>query len=123
MTPDTVTAGNSPIEAAKTVENLTGVGWAFDASGRWIYLSPVLQAALGKTPDELNAWWSEGEVAWKQLLYPDDYERVAGEWRHSIHSGQIPQQRWSVESVPFSSIPRRRAGHRRLTLWRWRPAI
>ncbi|MBB3397432.1 hypothetical protein FHT71_004124 [Rhizobium sp. BK060] len=46
MTPDTVTAGNSPIEAAKTVENLTGVGWAFDASGRWIYLSPVLQAAL-----------------------------------------------------------------------------
>lgn len=102
MTPDTVTAGNSPIEAAKTVENLTGVGWAFDASGRGVYLSPALQAALGKTPDELNAWWSEGEVAWKQLLYPDDYERVAGEWRHSIHSGQ-----------PFDSEfrIRRRAGY------------
>jgi len=87
MAPGLATAANSPIGAARTVEKLSGNGWALDASGRWIYLSHDLQLALAKTPEDLNAWWSEGEGAWKQLVHPDDYERVAGEWRHCLRSG------------------------------------
>lgn len=85
---DLSAAGNlDPIQAAKVVEELFGNGWAFDATGRWTYLPMFAQTTLGKTPDELNCSVPEGDVAWKQLLHPDEYEAVAEKWTHSLRTG------------------------------------
>ncbi|WFU51190.1 PAS domain-containing protein [Sinorhizobium terangae] len=78
-----------PIQAAKVVEELFGNGWAFDATGRWSYLPLFAQTTLGKTPDELNASVAEGDISWKQLLHPDEYEAVAEKWRHCLRTGEM----------------------------------
>ena len=86
MTP--AIADKAPTDAAKTIENLSGNGFAFDASGRWTYLSRLLQDEFGKTADELNASCRAGDIAWKELLHPDDYESVAREWQKCLRSGE-----------------------------------
>ena len=88
----TKTASNPPndddaVRSARVIESLFGNGWAFDAAGRWIYLHPFAQNSLGVTPDDLNASLQEGHTAWKRLLHPDDYDRVAAAWRHCLQTG------------------------------------
>lgn len=76
-----------PVAAAKTVENLFGNGWAFDAAGRWLYLAADAEAALGCTVAELNASCDEGHIAWRKLLHPDEYDAVAETWLHALKTG------------------------------------
>ncbi|NOV20300.1 PAS domain S-box protein [Ensifer adhaerens] len=71
----------------KAVESIFGNGWAFDASGRWIYLHPFAESSLGLTPEQLNVSVDEGYSAWKQLLHPDDYDRVAATWQLCLETG------------------------------------
>jgi PAS domain S-box-containing protein len=83
--------GNSDAAAvreARIVEDLFGNGWAFDADGRWIYLPLFAQTTLGLTPDELNTSLSEGDISWKRILHPDEYEAVAANWRHCLDTGE-----------------------------------
>jgi PAS domain S-box-containing protein len=75
------------IKAAEVVESIFGNGWAFDSTGRWIYLHPFAQNSLGVTLEYLNAALPEGDTAWKRLLHPDDYEQVATAWRHCLATG------------------------------------
>ncbi|MDQ0512081.1 PAS domain-containing protein [Ancylobacter amanitiformis] len=75
------------VQAARTVEDLFGNGWAFDAAGAWIYLPLFAQTTLGLTPDDLNASLRDGDISWKLLLHPDEYEAVAIRWRHSLETG------------------------------------
>jgi len=76
-----------PLQSAKVVESLFGNGWAFDPAGRWIFLHPFAQKSLGVTLDDLNASLKEGHTAWKRLLHPEDYDRVAAEWRRCLETG------------------------------------
>ncbi|MGX9121048.1 PAS domain-containing protein, partial [Mesorhizobium sp. BHbsci] len=76
-----------PIRSAKVIESIFGNGWAFDATGRWIYLHPFAQNSLGVTPEDLNASLKEGHTAWKRLLHPDDYDQIAAAWRHCLETG------------------------------------
>lgn len=76
-----------PLRSAKVIESLFGNGWAFDPAGRWIFLHPFAQKSLGVTLDDLNASLNEGHTAWKRLLHPDDYDRVAVEWRRCLETG------------------------------------
>ncbi|MCD2182648.1 PAS domain-containing protein [Rhizobium sp. GN54] len=81
-------AGTSEaIGAARVVESIFGNGWAFDAEGRWIYLHPFAQNSLGVTLEYLNAALDEGHTAWKRLLHPDDYDRIAATWHHCLATG------------------------------------
>jgi len=86
MTPATVTDA-APIDAARALERLSRDSFAFDAEGRWAYLSDHIRSELGKTAAELNSSFYEGDIAWKQLLHPDDHESVAREWRRCLHAG------------------------------------
>ncbi|SDP71244.1 PAS domain-containing protein [Phyllobacterium sp. OV277] len=76
-----------PIRSAGVVESIFGNGWAFDATGRWIYLHPFAQNSLGVTLDDLNASLKDGHTAWKRLLHPDDYDQIAATWRHCLETG------------------------------------
>jgi len=76
------------VGAAKIVEDLFGNGWAFDATGRWVYLPFFAQTTLGKTPDELNRSIADGDVSWKQLLHPEECETVSAKWARSLETGE-----------------------------------
>lgn len=84
---DTAVSDVDPVTAAKTIENLFGNGWAFDAEGRWLYLPAFAQTTLGRTPEEMNTSCDEGFIAWKQLLHPEEYDGVAENWLHSLKTG------------------------------------
>ena len=75
------------VQAAKLIENLLGDAWAFDAAGRWIYLSLCAQTTLGTTLDDLNSELDQGYPAWKRLLHPQEYHHVAALWRHCLQTG------------------------------------
>ena len=87
----TKTASNPPngddaVLAAKIVERLLGNAWAFDAAGRPTYLTPIAQAFVAATLDEFQAAVDEGRLFFK-LTHPDDYDRTAAAWRHSLKTG------------------------------------
>ncbi len=75
------------VRAARIVEQLFGNAWAFDAEGQWSYLPIFAQTTLGFTPEALNAALTEGGVAWKPLLHPDEHDHVAAEWRRCLATG------------------------------------
>ncbi|EEQ94458.1 PAS domain-containing protein [Brucella sp. ZJ1_1] len=77
-----------PMRSAMVVESIFGNGWAFDATGRWIFLHPFAQSSLGVSLDYLNEAVDEGHTAWKRLLHPDDYHDVAKRWLHCLATGE-----------------------------------
>jgi PAS domain S-box-containing protein len=88
----TKTASNPPddgdaIRAAKVVEQLLGNAWAFDAAGRPTYLTPIAQTFVALTLDEFQAAVDEGHTFFKCTSHPDDYDRIATAWRHSLQTG------------------------------------
>jgi PAS domain S-box-containing protein len=88
----TKTAFNPPneddaVRAAKAVERLLGNAWAFDAAGRPTYLTPIGQTLVGATLEEFQAAVDEGHTFFKRTSHPDEYDRVAAAWRHSLQTG------------------------------------
>jgi PAS domain S-box-containing protein len=75
------------VRAAKIVERLLGNAWAFDAAGRPIYLTPIGQTLVAVTLKEFQAAVDEGHTVFKRTSHPDEYERIASAWRHSLQTG------------------------------------
>ena len=87
------------VRAAKVIESLHGKAWAFDAAGRFTYVTPVAQTVIGMTLEDLNApvrggsFVDGGDVGWSRGVHPDDYDRVAASLRHCLKTGE----HWNVE--------------------------
>jgi len=75
------------VRAAKIVENLLGNAWAFDAAGRPTYLTPLAQTFVAVTLEEFQAVVDEGHTFFRRTAHPDDYDRIAAAWRHSLQTG------------------------------------
>lgn len=76
------------VQAARIVESLLGNAWAFDANGRPTYLSPFAQSFVSVTLEEFQASVDEGDTVFKRTSHPDEYDRIAAKWRHSLQSGE-----------------------------------
>lgn len=76
------------VQAARIVESLLGNAWAFDATGRPTYLSPFAQSFVSVTLEEFQASVDEGDTVFKRTSHPDEYDRIAARWRHSLQSGE-----------------------------------
>lgn len=76
------------VQAARIVESLLGNAWAFDANGRPTYLSPFAQSFVSVTLEEFQASVDEGDTVFKRTSHPDEYDRIATRWRHSLQSGE-----------------------------------
>jgi PAS domain S-box-containing protein len=87
------------VRAAKVIERLHGKAWAFDAGGRFTYVTPAAQAALGMTVDDLNAklgggaFIDGGGAGWMRKVHPDDVGRAADTLRHCLKTGE----HWNIE--------------------------
>ena len=78
---------NDAVRAAKVVERLLGNAWAFDAAGRPTYLTPMAQTFVAVTLKEFQAAVDEGDTVFKRTSHPDEYDRIAAAWRHSLQTG------------------------------------
>lgn len=83
-------------EAARTalvLETIFGTGWAMDTTGRFTYATPNAQTTIGQTLEEMNKQLTDldfldgGDLGWKHIFHPDEYERVAASLRHSLRVG------------------------------------
>ncbi|MDQ2084437.1 PAS domain-containing protein [Xanthobacteraceae bacterium Astr-EGSB] len=87
------------VRAAKVIESLHGKAWAFDAEGKFIYVTPAAQSAIGMSVDDLNApvrggaFVDGGDVGWSRGVHPDDYADAAAKLRHCLRTGNY----WNVE--------------------------
>ncbi|HET9716503.1 MAG TPA: PAS domain-containing protein [Pseudolabrys sp.] len=89
------TGSNSALEsgaraarALKIVESMPAFAWSADPDGRFTYISPNTLAYLGTTQHDLDLLSDEDEFGWRQVVHPDDYDRVAARWRHCIQTGE-----------------------------------
>jgi len=73
--------------ALRIIESVPPFAWSADPSGRFTYVSPNALAYLGAPQEDLNSSRDGDEFGWRHLVHPDDYERVAGRWRHCLLTG------------------------------------
>lgn len=82
------------VRAAKIIEQMYGVAFAFDANGRFTYATPVAQTSIAMTLDDLNRPLGEksflegGDFGWKLSVHPDDYPAAAEHLRACMRTGQ-----------------------------------
>lgn len=87
------------VKAAKVIESLHGKAWAFDAMGRFTYVTPAAQVAIDMALEDLNRRLGErefidgGEAGWMRGVHPDDVDRAASTLRHCLRTGEP----WNIE--------------------------
>lgn len=73
--------------ALQLVENIPGHVWSTDSDGRFTYVNPSMRAFFGAAAVDIASSWSMAE--WLQQVHPMDRHRVAGEWQHSLATGDL----------------------------------
>lgn len=87
------------VKAAKVIESLHGKAWAFDAMGKFTYVTPAAQVAIAMALEDLNRRLGErefidgGEAGWMRGVHPDDVDRAASSLRHCLKTGEP----WNIE--------------------------
>jgi PAS domain S-box-containing protein len=87
------------VQAAKVIESLHGKAWAFDATGKFTYVTPAAQIAIDMALEDLNRRLGErefidgGEVGWMRGVHPDDVDGAAATLRHCLKTGEP----WNIE--------------------------
>jgi PAS domain S-box-containing protein len=74
--------------ALQIIESMPTFAWSADSSGRFTYVSPSALAYLGAPHEDLNPSPGGDEFGWRQVVHPDDYERVAARWRRCLQTGE-----------------------------------
>ncbi|WP_412778261.1 PAS domain-containing protein [Thalassospira lucentensis] len=82
------TRNEDALRAAQTIESVVGNAWATDAAGRFTYVTPAALTFLGIRLDELNATSDYGDLGWKPVVHPEDYETAAAVWRRCLKTGE-----------------------------------
>jgi PAS domain S-box-containing protein len=73
--------------ALRIIESVPTFAWSADSNGRFTYVSPNALTYLGARQEALNPLPDGNEFGWRQIVHPDDYERVAARWRHCLQTG------------------------------------
>lgn len=75
------------MQALHIIESMPCFAWSANVAGRFTYVSPNTLAYLGGNRDDLNSFNGEDEFGWRASVHPDDYGRVADQWRHCLKTG------------------------------------
>lgn len=75
-------------EARLIVESMPGLGWSADAKGKFRYLSPSIFAYTGRRCPASDRVDGTGDLPWKEVLHPEDVDRVVETWLHSLETGE-----------------------------------
>jgi PAS domain S-box-containing protein len=74
--------------ALRIIESMPGHAWSADADGHFTYISPNTLAFLGFAREGLASSEGTGEFGWRQVVHPEDYDRVSARWRHCLRTGE-----------------------------------
>jgi len=74
--------------AAQIIEDLPGLGWSADPNGHIRFFNPAGLAFVGTTAEELQEQMKADDYAWRHMIHPDDAERSASRFHHSIRTGE-----------------------------------
>jgi len=83
-------AGEDQREIQRTLrilESMPGFGWSANADGQFTFVTSNTLDFLGLAGEDLNASEADDEFGWRQVVHPDDYDRVAAKWRHCLRTG------------------------------------
>lgn len=75
-------------EARLIVESMPGHGWSADPNGRYVYVSPSTLKYVGEPAKSLDRIEGTDEFGWRQVVHPDDYDRVVARWLRSLKTGE-----------------------------------
>jgi PAS domain S-box-containing protein len=67
---------------------MQGHGWSADPNGKFVYVSPKTLTYIGQLAENLGRIEGTDDCEWRQVVHPDDYDRVAGRWLHSLKTGE-----------------------------------
>ncbi|MDI7864272.1 PAS domain-containing protein [Rhizobiaceae bacterium n13] len=91
---DTLGETLEAVRAAKVIEELHGAAFAFDASGKFTYATPVAQTSIAMTLEDLNrpldgrSFIDGGDFGWKLGVHPEDYGAAADHLRRCMITGE-----------------------------------
>ena len=74
--------------ARQIIENLPGLGWSADPNGHIRFFNPAGLDFVGMTSDEMQKEMEADDYAWRHTIHPDDAERSAARFHHSIRTGE-----------------------------------
>ena len=110
-------------QARMIVESMPGHGWAADPAGKFIYVSPSILKYLGQPRNELDRIEGTDEFGWRQVVHPDDYDRIVGQWLRCLETGEPYENEHRIRRFDGtyrwfrnSGMPSRDAGGR-ITGW------
>ncbi|OEO28530.1 PAS domain-containing sensor histidine kinase [Devosia insulae DS-56] len=74
--------------ARQIIEDLPGLGWSADPNGHIRFFNPAGLERVGMTAEEMQKQMEEDDYAWRHTIHPEDAERSAERFRHSIRTGE-----------------------------------
>jgi PAS domain S-box-containing protein len=80
-------------------ESVPGYGWSADPNGKFVHVSPQTLNFIGQPAENLNRIEGTDDCGWRQIVYPDDYDRVAARWLHSLRTGEPCESEYRIR--PF----------------------
>jgi len=66
---------------------MPGHGWSADPNGKFVHVSPRTLNFIGQPAENLNRIEGTDDCGWRQVVHPDDYDRVAARWLRSLRTG------------------------------------
>ena len=68
-------------------ESMPGQGWSADPTGKFVYISPRTLNYIGQPAEKLGRLEGTHDCGWRQVVHPDDYDRVEARWLRSLRAG------------------------------------
>jgi PAS domain S-box-containing protein len=79
--------GRKAEQALRIIESMPALAWFTDANGKFLYMSRNPSVFTGLPKEDLVP--TEGdEFGLRNVVHPDDLDRVYAAWRHSLQTGQ-----------------------------------
>jgi PAS domain S-box-containing protein len=67
---------------------MQGHVWSADPNGKFVYVSPKTLNYIGRPVENLDRVEGTDDCGWRQVIHPDDHDRVVARWFHSLKTGE-----------------------------------
>ncbi len=74
-------------QALRIIESMPAIAWFADANGKFLYMSRSPRVFTGLPKEDLVAT-KEDKFGLRNVVHPDDLDRVNATWRHCLQTGE-----------------------------------
>ncbi|MEH2513758.1 PAS domain S-box-containing protein [Nitrobacteraceae bacterium AZCC 1564] len=80
-------ASSKAEQALRIIESMPAIAWFADADGKFLYMSRSPRVFTG-LPREALVATKDDEFGLRNVVHPDDFDRVNATWRHCLRTGE-----------------------------------